>query len=1571
MGKNIVRIIAFILLVSLLAGSLCIGASALSVDDGAEAEVAAAAGSRSVIGVIGGAVTIMKCLEYLPKVVKTVGAVIETSKETGNVKAIFNAAINAFTGEKVTEPEGGSNASQKQYEALASEIKILSNKLNELDKGLDEINNSIQDLNNTIIAEANKEYINDFRKEYINYAKAMVKEYNELLVALKNNGDNIEASKIDYDDLYIAAVDMNDMLYEYMTGSYRDDGKPIYEVMYEYVDISSGVSQDLINQRCKGFVEELYATYALSQYCLVLCGLYQLDHCEYKNETSYVVKSDEDSIPSETVISNLISMEDEYNTIVAGIAGYITKCGHDTMDMLYIPASTEEYYSIKSSQINGILYAGDKYYFNSAFPEEYNYLFVNGELEFVSSNAEIATVEEDGEIKLLQESGTFSLQIKYCDKAVASYTFSIGKKVVSGGYGTDTAPYLVSTGEELIYALNMRGKHTKLIANINLQGATYNNSIINREVFAGTLDGNGYTISNAVIQETAGAGSTGFFTEITGSAIVKNLSLRSITVKRTNNSSSRYIGVLAGINYGRIYNCWVDNSKVESNNVRISGPSYYQCYIGGMAGSNSGNIRNSMVSYFSHVEYNFEVQGIYGRNIVYAIGGFVGISNGSLANNLVKEPYIQDRKIFKDYADLNHPYYDFTLSYGLTAGNRDASVTEILRYGGRIDSQPKTHIINLSGNTHISSVNGIRRFEAFPNLVTNINPDELANYRVLNQNGNYTIDRDVYSELVLQKEPNNMQVLYGNNLDLTGIILLMKYESGMMCNVPVSAMSEFDPYTLGEQTVTLSYKTGDNRQIDIDVVFEVVCEHEWVLDSVIEEPTHTEAGSGKFICSICSSEESLEIDKTNDHAYTEVIDITDEAHTVACKCGETKTEAHEWDEGTVTVDPTHATNGEIEFSCVVCSKKKTDAVPPLSDHIFGEWETEVPVSCMNDGLDIRKCIDSLCEYKETKLIPKLPHTPGAPATCNDPQICTVCNTVLSISVLHDYVTSAVAPTCTSRGYTVHICSLCGNTYYDNYVDAYGHVSGGDATCDTAEKCTVCDAVLVGALGHSYTESITPPTCTLQGYTTYSCTHCEFTYIDDYVAPNGHTPGEDATCEFAGLCIVCNATLEGALGHSYTESVTPPTCTLQGYTTYSCTRCKFNYIDNYVAPDGHVSGIGPTCELAQICTVCDAVLIGALGHSFSDVVTPPTCTEQGYTTHSCEKCGSSYADNYVPPMHVRGAPASCESNGLCIMCGTVLEIALGHDYSMSKTDPTCFECGYTTYSCSRCDSVYDDDYVDPTHTPGDEATCVFAQKCTVCNTVLDEALGHIYADTVTLPSCFSQGYTTHKCDRCQSSYIDSYEPPAHTPIGSVSCESMQICAVCNAILSGALGHDYTETVTPPTCSEQGYTTYSCNRCESSFAVNYVAPKGHTPSGEATCEKAQICTVCNETVGEPRGHNFELDNVASSCLRGGYTMYTCTVCSYSYNDSFTEISDHSASNWIVDTKPQVGAVGSEHTECTACKETLETRDIAALEEEKEPLKAWEVALISLGGTSSAAGLFGGGSWLFKRKFKLRRK
>lgn len=194
-------------------------------------------------------------------------------------------------------------------------------------------------------------------------------------------------------------------------------------------------------------------------------------------------------------------------------------------------------------------------------------------------------------------------------------------------------------------------------------------------------------------------------------------------------------------------------------------------------------------------------------------------------------------------------------------------------------------------------------------------------------------------------------------------------------------------------------------------------------------------------------------------------------------------------------------------------------------------------------------------------------------------------------------------------------------------------------------------------------------------------------------------------------------------HKYNSVVTEPTCTEQGYTTYTC-ECGDSYVDNYVNALGHNliidKAIAPDCVNTGLtegshCSRCDDVTTGqeivpTLGHTYDFVVTAPTCTERGYTTYTCE-CGDSYVDDYVDATghsHTSEVttPATHTSTGVMTYtctCGNsyteIIDKLAEHNHNVVVTPPTCTERGYTTYTC-QCGDSYVEDYVDATgHTFG--------------------------------------------------------------------------------------------------------------------------------------------------------------------------------------------------------------------------------------------------------------------------------
>lgn len=152
--------------------------------------------------------------------------------------------------------------------------------------------------------------------------------------------------------------------------------------------------------------------------------------------------------------------------------------------------------------------------------------------------------------------------------------------------------------------------------------------------------------------------------------------------------------------------------------------------------------------------------------------------------------------------------------------------------------------------------------------------------------------------------------------------------------------------------------------------------------------------------------------------------------------------------------------------------------------------------------------------------------------------------------------------------------------------------------------------------------------------------------------------------------------------------------------------------------------------------------------------------------------------------------------------------------------------------------------------------------------------HSYVDTVTAPTCTANGYTVHKCS-CGDTKTDSYTKMlGHSYQGG-------ICVRCGVLEDHK--HDFKQTVTAPTCTSEGFTTYTC-ACGESYKKNYVSALEHKPElkneKKVGCLKGgytgdEVCTVCGKvfkagSVILALGHSTELRNEkAATCVNGGYT------------------------------------------------------------------------------------------------------
>ena len=322
-----------------------------------------------------------------------------------------------------------------------------------------------------------------------------------------------------------------------------------------------------------------------------------------------------------------------------------------------------------------------------------------------------------------------------------------------------------------------------------------------------------------------------------------------------------------------------------------------------------------------------------------------------------------------------------------------------------------------------------------------------------------------------------------------------------------------------------------------------------------------------------------------------------------------------------------------------------------------------------------------------KPIPTHMTTPSGKAkTCNTP----------------DYVaTVTTAPTCTNNGVKTYTCKNCGYSYTE-VVPASGHhyVNG---------VCTVCGKQQA-ATQYLYTASISAGdqvvilnTTNKKVVTTTasSYTNSSGTTFQQLAAASATIEGQELSCSSTAMAVftvvksgssyafrlddgrylTCedpqNLTLTSSpkSGTNYwtLEDSGQSTYYLKNTTTYYETYQKnYQYLEFYAGKfttygwNGTNDGPYATAFYKQVAgAVCE--------HDYQISASQgATCTEGGFTSYQCTKCGDSY---------------------------TITTDPLGHDFQLAETiPPTATEQGYDLYICTRCSAEEQRNFTDPTGEP---------------------------------------------------------------------------------------------------------------------------------------------------------------------------------------------------------------------------------------------------------------------------------
>ena len=374
-----------------------------------------------------------------------------------------------------------------------------------------------------------------------------------------------------------------------------------------------------------------------------------------------------------------------------------------------------------------------------------------------------------------------------------------------------------------------------------------------------------------------------------------------------------------------------------------------------------------------------------------------------------------------------------------------------------------------------------------------------------------------------------------------------------------------------------------------------------------EPPAHT--GGTEFptcttgrTCKKCGAEYGI-----LGHMWTTRMSLGNGTHRRSCmRCG--------------AVDTANCTGGTRtcfqRSVCIYCRSEYGDLYP----HQLKTFKR--PATCRQEGLEYTRCTAEGCNYRTPDIItPKQHNLKKAreftrEPTCTKPgwksyYLCTTCTTYSETDWVeklgHDPILhEAKAPTCTEKGWNAYeTCSRCNHTTYTE----------------------------LPALNHALVQhEAQAPTCTEKGWNAYeTCSRCDYTTYAELPALNHDLVRHDAkaaTCTEIGwnaydTCKNCDYTTYAevpALNHDYQAVTVAPTCETDGYTVFTCSRCKDSYTADPTDKLGHQFGAwSPNGTGSQS---ADCLRQGCAHTGSTDCRKFTFRTAEGETLTFCPVCGQA-------------------------------------------------------------------------------------------------------------------------------------------------------------------------------------------------------------------------------------------------------------------------------------------------------------------------------------------------------------
>ena len=378
------------------------------------------------------------------------------------------------------------------------------------------------------------------------------------------------------------------------------------------------------------------------------------------------------------------------------------------------------------------------------------------------------------------------------------------------------------------------------------------------------------------------------------------------------------------------------------------------------------------------------------------------------------------------------------------------------------------------------------------------------------------------------------------------------------------------------------------------------------------------------------------------------------------------------------VDTANCTGGTATCSakavCVTCGAEYGEK--DSNNHALEQHAAKAP-TCTEIGWDAYDTC-SRCDYTTYAELPALNHDlkqhAAKAATCTEKgwdayEACSRCNYTTYAeqpALNHDLEQHAAkAPTCTEKGWNAY--ETCKNCDYTTYAElpALKHYlvyyKAKDPTCtepgcDAYETCSRCDHTTYverPALKHDLRQRvIKAPTCTQMGWAYETCSRCDYSATPLLPVLNHDLKQHAAkapTCTEIGwnayeTCSRCDYTTyteQPALNHDYQAVTVAPTCEADGYTIFTCSRCKDSYTADPTDKLGHQFGAWSPNGTGSQSASC---LRDGCAHTGSTDCRKFTFrTAEGETLTFCPVCGQ--AENAAQLEKIEAATAWANSGSL--------------------------------------------------------------------------------------------------------------------------------------------------------------------------------------------------------------------------------------------------------------------------------------------------------------------------------------